>query len=410
MNQAVQNNPLATRGSGMVDDMSQAAGGLMGGLTGSDPESFMNEGAKEKQARETARRTDEEAKNITKDAFTADDPQTMETAAQRLDALGKYQEAARLRERAAAINTKNAAILDAGMAGIQEEATRKKEASIRTQALSMARRRGDKAAIAAITSGAVDGAQYLETVSKEKPGFNTVSEGSIAVQDDGTVIAKNPKQGVPGLEYKLTGPDKVQMNKSQEAWQAHSQRATQAQSVADQINSMAASSMKAGAYATASEYINGVTGTRDKASQLRTQYLNIQKSGIVQAMPSGPQSDNDVRIFSRGFPPENAGKEEIVEFLEAQSSVADKAANYEEMRINYIASGKQADFIPDWKRRMEKEGRLEYIEFTPPSAVAYLALHPEGRDEFLLKYGWTPTAQELEAAAPAQGPQGMPPQ
>ena len=51
MNKAIQGNPLATRGAGMVDTMSQSAGGLMGSALGADPMSFMTQGGKDKEAK-----------------------------------------------------------------------------------------------------------------------------------------------------------------------------------------------------------------------------------------------------------------------------------------------------------------------------------------------------------------------
>lgn len=434
INSAIQANPLnSPMGTGLLDGASQGLGGAMGAATGADPMSFMNQGGKQLEADKQLANLDltktedmmkasqiyaslgqhDKAQAYAMDAkaqgekeatqkvmgavLKSEDPEAMEQAAQQLDAEGKYSQAEVLRTRIRAINSKNAAVLDAGQASIQEETARKKQAVMKTQALALAKKRGEKAAIMAIQSGALDGEEYLRKMSLEKRRTKTVAQDSILVdEDEGTVIATNPgPEDAPGTAFKLTGPDKVAMNKSQEAWQKHSQRATQAQSTADQISAMSEKSMQAGAFATVDELINGVTGTRDKASQLRTQYLNIQKSGIVQAMPSGPQSDNDVRIFSRGFPPENAGKDEIVAFLEAQARMAQKAADYEEMKVDFIGTGRQKDFIPAWKRRMEAEGRQESVAVTPPWAIEMLQANPGSEDAFLTEWGWLPTAEEL---------------
>jgi len=386
INSAVQANPLGGEmGQGLLNTASQGAGNMMGAALGQEGTDFMSPQAKEMQIEQDAQETSQQA-------FTSNDPQTMEMAAQKLDAMGKYEEAARLRERAGAINAKNNAQLEAANEGIQEEVKRKKDSALKTQALAMAQRRGDLEAAQAIMAGALSGEDYLRTTASEKPRHKIVSQGQAIVdEDEGTVIYEHPDpDSVPGSNFKLTGPDKVAMNKAQENWQLHSQRATMAKSTADQIAAMSANTFNAGAYATVDEMINGITGTRDKASQLRTQYLNVQKSGIVQAMPSGPQSDNDVKIFSRGFPPENAGKEEVVAFLEAQARMAQYAADYEEMRVDYIGTGRQKDFIPAWKRKMAAEGRQENINATPPAAIEALKKDPSLKDLFQAKYNWLP--------------------
>lgn len=73
-------------------------------------------------------------------------------------------------------------------------------------------------------------------------------------------------------------------------------------------------------------------GMRDDISKYRTAATREINQQVVDNLPPGVASDRDIELFKKGFPPENAGMEEIVEYLQQARYVYEEAAEYAAMR------------------------------------------------------------------------------
>lgn len=123
-----------------------------------------------------------------------------------------------------------------------------------------------------------------------------------------------------------------------------------------------------------------IAGLRDKEEIEKTQYLRRINTDILDSLPPGVASDTDVAIFSRGFPPANAGSKEILEYLEVEerllAAAVDKSRLYErhiELQRNAGVSPTTAG-IGDFEARYAKsmkiiEGRIQRNEITEEEAA-----------------------------------------
>jgi hypothetical protein len=388
INSAVQANPLGGEmGQGLLNTASQGAGNMMGAALGQEGTDFMSPQAKEMQIEQDAQETSQQA-------FTSNDPQTMEMAAQKLDALGKHEEAARLRERAGAINAKNNSLLDAGNATIQEELLRKQNEQQQKQAIALAKREGDPKVIAGLQNGSISAETFFATKA-EKDELYKLSEGSMLTDKDGNIIRVNPKV------TKASGDGYVPSAGVLKDWsELTSEAATsmaaarKSQSLAQQIGE--SDEWKAGLYASTEEWLLEKMGKRDDPQYLRTQANGILMHEAVGSLPPGPASDKDIQLVRDGVPnPKTAGKEELVAWLEATSRLAKHQAEFQKMKADYIIRGKQVDFQKDWDAKMVKEGRRRNMEATPVRMIEHVK-GPNGDPQgFYDQYGWLPEGVEI---------------
>ncbi len=82
-------------------------------------------------------------------------------------------------------------------------------------------------------------------------------------------------------------------------------------------------------------------GMRDEISQLRTAYTRERNTEIVSSLPKGTASDRDVALFSAGFPKEDAGMQEIYDYLLAAKNINNLNQEYNDLFGMYINT--QAD-------------------------------------------------------------------
>jgi len=94
----------------------------------------------------------------------------------------------------------------------------------------------------------------------------------------------------------------------------------------------------AGAPATVEETLNTVFGTRDAASEARTAFNKTVNEGLIAGLPPGVASDKDIELLQRGFPPESAGRQEMLNYLAAYKRTLDSARKYNSFKAQYISN------------------------------------------------------------------------
>jgi len=70
-----------------------------------------------------------------------------------------------------------------------------------------------------------------------------------------------------------------------------------------------------------------LAGLRDAEEEDKTAFLRTRNTDIINSLPPGVASDTDVRIFSQGFPDENASTQEIMRYLQAEERILAAASD-----------------------------------------------------------------------------------
>jgi hypothetical protein len=70
-----------------------------------------------------------------------------------------------------------------------------------------------------------------------------------------------------------------------------------------------------------------LAGLRDAEEEDKTAFLRTRNTDIINSLPPGVASDTDVRIFSQGFPDENASTPEIMRYLQAEERILAAASD-----------------------------------------------------------------------------------
>ena len=115
--------------------------------------------------------------------------------------------------------------------------------------------------------------------------------------------------------------------------------------------------------------IDTVIGDRDALAKLRTKFNKIINIGVMNSLPPGAASENDVAIARQGFPPAEAGKDEIVAYLEAAGRISVAKSRYKSMRIKFLSEnfteGKaRKDFAIDGKPVKKGETFIDFAKRT----------------------------------------------
>ena len=144
LNNAIQQRPT---GEGLLNQVSQGLGGLMGGMTGADPYSFMNPGAKVLQGTQDMGGLD---------LTTA---RGMSEPAQLYQKMGQPEKAVQLAMQARQMQEADTAKLDQGQEDIRAMGA---ETRLHRAALQQARNNGDTDAVELISSGVIKPSDYLK--------------------------------------------------------------------------------------------------------------------------------------------------------------------------------------------------------------------------------------------------------
>lgn len=75
------------------------------------------------------------------------------------------------------------------------------------------------------------------------------------------------------------------------------------------------------------EFIKKTTGQGDDWTFAKIEFEGIVNKALVNGLPVGPASDNDIKLIAGGFPKGNANVEQIVEWLEMAGRVSQGAAD-----------------------------------------------------------------------------------
>lgn len=135
---------------------------------------------------------------------------------------------------------------------------------------------------------------------------------------------------------KVEGASLSELTKSVGSAQQNEALATRTRDLADRI---AASPIRGGGWRSSiGETAAGMFGNQDAVTALRGQYEQIKNSQAIKNLPPGPATDRDIEIAMRGFPPANAGKGHIVNFLRGLAKLQDIAAAGDQRRADWISS------------------------------------------------------------------------
>jgi len=92
-----------------------------------------------------------------------------------------------------------------------------------------------------------------------------------------------------------------------------------------------------------------LAGLRDEEEEVKTQFLRNRNTDIINSLPPGVASDTDIRIFSQGFPKENASSEEITAYLQAEERILAASSDMALVADRYLSKqvneGRDASFI-----------------------------------------------------------------
>lgn len=372
---------IASRGLGNVAAQGMGKLPQKEGAPAPDPYNFMNPAARQAQAGHDIRQLDlSTAEGLYAAADAANKGGDPVMAA-------KYMQAAQAKE--AAVNAKQNAMLEAGQQGMNEEVARKKDRAKKFQAIALAKNNGDTDAVAGLQSGALTPEDYLSKRMEEREN-KTLADGAYLVGPDGEVLARNPKDPTQTGGQDMSVHQQKRLSDANDGYQ-------EATALASEIASMEANiekqNLSTGGWGqTVDTYINKAAGRRSDDDYLRTQYIKLRNSEGIKALPKGPASDKDIQIVMSGFPADNAGKEEIQEFLAASRRVAEKVAMYNKFKADYMSdNGNERGMADAWEQQAEQMAHVERVEATPPEALEMLQADPEGMSAFFLaKYGWLP--------------------
>jgi hypothetical protein len=88
---------------------------------------------------------------------------------------------------------------------------------------------------------------------------------------------------------------------------------------------------------------------RDEEEEDKTLFLKNRNTDIINSLPPGVASDKDIEIFSAGFPPANASREEILNYLAAEerylSAQQDMSLLFEQHLERQITEGQTATTV-----------------------------------------------------------------
>ncbi len=81
-----------------------------------------------------------------------------------------------------------------------------------------------------------------------------------------------------------------------------------------------------------------IAGLRDAEEEDKTAFLRTRNTDIINSLPPGVASDTDVRIFSQGFPADNASSEEILSYLQAEERILAASSDMALVADRHLAS------------------------------------------------------------------------
>ena len=81
-------------------------------------------------------------------------------------------------------------------------------------------------------------------------------------------------------------------------------------------------------------------GTRDAPSEIRTEFNRTVTEGIIDNLPPGVASDNDIALLKAGFPPETASKQEMLNYLNAYQRALAGVEKLNSFKSKFVSNNK----------------------------------------------------------------------
>ena len=146
-----------------------------------------------------------------------------------------------------------------------------------------------------------------------------------------------------------------ELSKYQEAQAKASVSAETAGSLINRIEQQ--DDLGAGAPATVGESLSTIFGTRDAASEARTEFNRVVNEGLIAGLPPGVASDKDIALLQKGFPPEGAGRQEMLNYLTAYKKTLDAAKTYNSFKSQYISNNNSIQNLERDTERYRRSSR-----------------------------------------------------
>ena len=105
---------------------------------------------------------------------------------------------------------------------------------------------------------------------------------------------------------------------------------------------------------TVNEAFKAVLGSQDDVTELRRKINAIRVAEGIGQLPPGVASDKDIELVMSGQIRENAGPEQVAQYLRGASKAAQYAAGYNQLKVDYInKTRKGAGLNQVWRRSHE---------------------------------------------------------
>ena len=146
--------------------------------------------------------------------------------------------------------------------------------------------------------------------------------------------------------------------------------------------------------------ILGFAGLRDASEEAKTAYIRSRNQNLVQGLPPGVASDKDIELVKMGLPPDDAGRDEIIRYLQAESRILQARSDIAILAENHKAAqrkdGKEANMIGLESRKIVygstvRQSRIILEKAKSQGQQAY-ALEIKRQKEYLLEaVGFVPS-------------------
>ena len=87
--------------------------------------------------------------------------------------------------------------------------------------------------------------------------------------------------------------------------------------------------------------ILGVAGLRDATEIEKTAFIKQRNDSLVQGLPPGVASDKDIELVKSGLPPDDANREEVIAYLQAESRLLRAKGDIALLSENHIRTQQQ---------------------------------------------------------------------
>jgi len=103
------------------------------------------------------------------------------------------------------------------------------------------------------------------------------------------------------------------------------------------------------------EKMKEFSGTQDADSLLRKRYLALRSSQVVKNLPPGAASDADIAMALEGWPPANAKKEMVAQFMRGMAKLESYQDTFETYKAGYISDkGTERGLLETWRAETGK--------------------------------------------------------